>query len=229
MKFKAIGLLRPGKMFRKLKQSGMKFVEDRGKEKPENMKEEVPGKGSAFINRLGSEFLATPMYVMYLGIALLGMFCVGQFVPGVEFKTLDYLVILSLFVLFFGITVYVSLGNNYHDIIVSDEQISIVNRIPGFRQQIDVPLREIEEVLVGESHIDLERPSASGLLKEAYQHPERKWLEIKANGKRFRWNCYGLADGVASGGARLSTVDQLVVCLESERNLVVKVVGLSAA
>ena len=193
------------------------------------MKEEVPGKGSVFINRLGSEFLATPMYIMYLGIALLGMYCVGQFVPGVHFQTFDYVVITVLFVLFFGITVYVSLGNNYHDIIVSDEQISIVNRIPGFRKQINVPLGEIEEVLVGESHINLERPRASGLLKEVYKHPERKWLEIKTKGKRLRWNCYGLSDGLASGGTRVSTLDQLVSCLEGERNLAVRVVRLTAA
>jgi hypothetical protein len=193
------------------------------------MKEEVPGKGSAFINRLGFEFLATPMYVMYLGIALLGMFCLSRFVPGVDIQALDYVVISLLFVLFFGVTIYVSLGNNYHDIIVSDEKITIVNRIPGFRQQVDVPFDEIEEILVAGSHIDLEKARASGLLREAYHHPERKWVEIKAKGKRIRWNCYGLNDGMASSDSRVSTLDELVSCLQSEQKLSVRVVRPTVA
>jgi hypothetical protein len=192
------------------------------------MKKVNKGKRNVFANRLGDEFLMAPIYLMYLSIALLLMFIADRYVPGIAFRVLDFGVVAGLFGLFFLIRAYVSLGSNYHDFIVGEEQISIVNRIPGFRRKVTVPIGEIEEVLFTESHIDLEKPRFSGLIREAYRHPERKWVEIRTNTDRLRYKCYGISHA-ATGTETGRSYDQLYGYLKTELQLTVRRVGGKAA
>ncbi|MEM0999317.1 MAG: hypothetical protein AAGN35_19830 [Bacteroidota bacterium] len=192
------------------------------------MNSESKGQGSAFINRLGTELLMAPIYLMYMGMLLLGMYLLHRFVPAITFRTVDFVVVTGLFVLFYMIRAYISLGNNYHDIIVGDERIQIVNRIPGFKRQVEVPIKDIEEVVFTESHIDLEKPRVAGLLRETYRHPERKWLEIHTQEETLRWKCYGIEQGATVLNPTAS-YDDLYQYLKTELEIPVRRVSNRAA
>ena len=156
------------------------------------MQEKVSRKGAAFISKMANELLMAPTYLMYLTILFLSMFLLNNYTNLVTFQGTDYLLVSLIFLLIYVVLGYFSLGKNFQDIIIGEDQIEIINRVPGFRKQVAVKIEDIEAVLFSESHLNLERPKVKGILQEVFRHPERKFVEIRTKNQSVRCRLYGL-------------------------------------
>ncbi|MEM7037217.1 MAG: hypothetical protein AAF570_09580 [Bacteroidota bacterium] len=170
-----------------------------------------------------------PYLVMWQVILLGGIFAIGKALPAAGISAIHYIAAAGAFALLYAVYIYFSLGKNNHDFIVTEDTLQIVNRVPGFRSYMAVPLAEIEEIVFSEDHVNLESPDLQNIIREVIHHPERKWVEIRTSDVHMRYKCYGMEHAGDTDNWMSPTYDDFYHYLKQDRGLPVRRISESAA